>query len=287
MEALLEFNKEVSRNRDSKQVSLFGGTQNALPNRIKLDKAATVGQQEKLSWEKELLGLYLSAHPFNDFKKQLGTYIVPISSLPSHLNDEAVRTAGVITLVKKIITRSNKPMLFVKIEDAVASTELLVFPGLYETTADLWQDGKVVLVQGKISDKDQEVKLLVDKAAVLSLDNLGASIDAFKKIEVKARRQFSGNSNYQPRQSTGAAPAIFTPAPPLKLIFKKDMSGEQSARLKEILSQSSGDSRVYFKIVRNGAPVIVEGGFRVKNDSSLVDCLKKEFFDSIEVVDAQ
>jgi DNA polymerase III subunit alpha len=288
MEALLEFNKEVSRNRDSKQVSLFGGAQNILPNRIKLDKAATVGQQEKLSWEKELLGLYLSAHPFNDFKKQLGTYIVPISSLPSHINDEAVRTAGVITLIKKIITRSNKPMLFVKIEDAVASTELLVFPGLYETTTDLWQDGKVVLVQGKISDKDQEVKLLVDKAAILSLDNLGASIDTFKKIEVKARRQFSGNSNYQPRNSTGAAPAVATPsAPPLKLIFKKDLSGEQSTRLKEILSQSSGDSRVYFKIVRNGAPVIVEGGFRVKNDSALVECIKKDFFDSIEVVDAK
>jgi DNA polymerase III subunit alpha len=291
MEAILEFNKEVSRNKDSKQISLFGGGGTVMPPRIKLDKIATVTSQEKLSWEKELLGLYLSAHPFNDFKKSLGDFVSPISSLASHLNEEAVRTAGVITLIKKIITRSNKPMLFVKIEDAAASIELLIFPGLYEITLDLWQDGRVVIVQGKISDKDQEIKLLVDKAAILSLDNLDGSIDAFKKIEVKQKRQFNGFGNnggngFYRSGSAVSAPAPVAP-PPLKLIFKRDLTAAESTRLKEILSQSSGQSKVYFKIIRNGAPVIVEGGFRVRNDGNLAGFIKKEFADSIEVVDVK
>jgi DNA polymerase III subunit alpha len=291
MEALLEFNKEVSRNRDSKQISLFGNSTTTMPPRIKLDKISAIKEQEKLAWEKELLGLYISAHPFNDFKKHLTDFISPIASLASHLNEEAVRTAGIITLVKKIITRSNKPMLFVKIEDAVASTELLIFPGLYETTIEIWQEGKVVLVQGKISDKDQEVKLLVDKAGVLSLDNLRESIDAFKKIEVKQRRQFNNNGNgfYQPKASTAAMPAAPVPVapPPLKLIFKRDLNADESVRLKNILLQTTGQSKVYFKIIRNGAPVIVEGGFRVKNDAGLIGIIKKNFSDSIEVVDAK
>jgi DNA polymerase III subunit alpha len=294
MEAILEFNKEVSRNRDSKQVSLFGNGGTAMPPRIKLDKVATVTSQEKLAWEKELLGLYLSAHPFNDFKRSLGDFISPISSLASHLNEEAVRTSGVITLIKKIITRNNKPMLFVKIEDAVASTELLIFPNLYETTVEIWQEGKVVLVQGKISDKDQEFKLLVDKAGILSLDNLVGSIDAFKKIEVKQRRQFNnwgkngGDSVfYRPKSATSAPAPVAPPPPPLKLIFKRDLSIDEFARLKDILAQTSGQSRVYFKIMRDGAPVIVEGGFRVKNDSNLVGFLNKEFSEAIEVVDAK
>ncbi|MDD5527724.1 MAG: DNA polymerase III subunit alpha [Patescibacteria group bacterium] len=319
MEALLEFNKEVSRNKDSKQVSLFGNPSGTAPGRIKLDKSATVTQQEKLSWEKELLGLYVSAHPFNDFKKHLDNFIVPIAGLSSHLNEDAVRTAGVITVVKKIITRSNKPMLFVKIEDAAASTELLVFPNLYETTAELWQPGKVILAQGKISDKDQEVKLLVDKAAVLTLDNLAANIDSFKKIEVNNRKQFNGNGNnyfrrpessFVPPSGTAGdkppfatasgdkppfatasgdkpAPIIQTGPPPLKLFFKKDLSAEQSALLKQILAQASGSSRVLIKIIRNGAPVIIEGGFRVNNNLNLVNQIKKEFSGSIEVVDAK
>jgi DNA polymerase III subunit alpha len=292
MEALLEFNKEVSRNRDSKQVSLFGGGGTVMPPRIKLDKISAIKEQEKLAWEKELLGLYISAHPFNDFKRHLGDFVSPISSLASHLNEEAVRTAGVITLIKKIITRSNKPMLFVKIEDAVASTELLIFPGLYETTVELWQEGRVVLVQGKISDKDQEIKLLVDKAAILSLDKLSESIDAFKKIEVKQKKQFSsygnngGNGFYRPKTAVTEAPAPVAP-PPLKLIFKRDLNAAESARLKEVLSQTAGQSKVYFKIMRNGAPVIVEGGFRVRNDGNLSSFIKKEFADSIEVVDAK
>jgi DNA polymerase III subunit alpha len=293
MESLLEYNKEVSRNRDSKQSSLFGNSSSVLPNRIKLDKITTVGQQEKLAWEKELLGLYLSAHPFNDFKKHLGNFISPINSLASHLNEDAVRTSGVITLIKKIITRSNKPMLFVKIEDAVASTELLIFPNLYETTVSLWQEGKVVLAQGKVSDKDQEIKLLVDKAAILSLDRLGESIDEFKKIEVKQKRQFNsfsrdGNGNgFHKTQVIASEPMAAVAPAPLKLIFKRDLQQNESDRLKEIFAQSSGQSKVYFKITRQNEPVIFQAGFRVKNDAALVDWIKKEFSDSIEVVDAK
>ena len=298
MEALLEFNKEINRSKDSKQVSLFGSTPNVLPNRIKLDKVTTIGQQEKLSWEKELLGLYISAHPFNDFKNHLGDFIVPIASLPSHINEESVRTAGVITLIKKIITRSNKPMLFVKIEDAVASTELLIFPNLYELSAAMWQEGKVVLAQGKISDKDQEVKFLVDKATVLTLDNLSASIDAFKKIEVKSKQQFGnfngykskGNNFSKPRATADflATPSINQTAPaPLRLIFKKNLNLAEAEKLKEILAQAKGASKVLFKITRNGVPVIVESGFRVKNDNNLIGFIKKEFADSIEVVDTK
>jgi DNA polymerase III subunit alpha len=300
LESLLEFNKEFSRNKDSKQTSLFGNSPEAASGRVKLDKAATVSEQEKLSWEKELLGLYISAHPFNDFKKYLGDFVTPIASLASHLNEESVRTAGVIAVIKKIITRSNKPMLFVKIEDAVTSTELLIFPNLYETSAELWQEGRIILVQGKVSDKDQEIKFIVDKAGVLTLENIGESIDAFKKIEVKSRRQFNGNGNghgYGKNGNNGFAgkqapvrpgpAAIFSAPLPLKLIFKKDLPPEDSSRLKKIFSASAGESKVYFKVIRNGSPVILETGFRVKNDENLRDFIRKEFLGSIEVVDAK
>jgi hypothetical protein len=160
----------------------------------------------------------------------------------------------------------------------------------------MWQEGKAVLVQGKISDKDQEIKFLVDKAIVLNGGNIGEAVEAFKKIEVRPKKQFNGYNNngfYQPKTFSAkpAAPAPLKTAAivplPLKLIFQRGLTAAESARLKEIFAQAPGLSKVYFKITRNNEPVIIEGGFRVKNDSALAGLIKKEFSDSIEVIDGK
>jgi len=290
IESLLEFNKEVSRSRDNKQISLFGGSSNVLPPRIKLAQVPAIDRQERLSWEKDLLGLYITEHPFNDFRRHLGDYVVPLSRLREHLNDEYVRVAGVITTIKKIITKSNKAMLFVKIEDAVAVTELLVFPTVLEKTPELWVEGKVIICQGKVSDKDQELKLLVDKACELSLSDVPSCIDTFKKIEVKSRNNFyrkGGNvESCGPSRSSSPAPAA--PAlsfSPLKVIINKELSDVQSDKIKNILLSRPGGSKVYFKVIFAGQPKIMETGFRVDNDADLKSELRNELGESISVVD--
>jgi DNA polymerase-3 subunit alpha len=210
METLLEFNKEVSRSRDNRQASLFGGGEIKTP-RPQFREQAKADRQERLSWERELLGLYITEHPFRDYKKLLGDYVTPIVQLSSRLNDENVRLAGIMTVVKKIITKSNKAMLFVKLEDDSASTEVLVFPTLLEKTTNLWEEGKAIICQGKVSDKDNEIKFLADKAAIISLENFNESIDAFKKIEVKNRNNFyrrrEDGGNSQSRASIVAEPS--------------------------------------------------------------------------------
>jgi DNA polymerase-3 subunit alpha len=285
LEALLEFNKEVSRSRDNKQTSLFGALGNTLPPRIKLAQVPQIARQERLSWEKELLGLYITEHPFNDYRRPLGDYIIPFTRLREYLSDESVRVAGIITTIKKIITKSNKPMLFVKIEDAVASTELLVFPTVLEKTPELWVEGKAIICQGKVSDKDQEIKVLVDKAVELILSNISGSIDEFKKIEVKNRSNFyKKNDNYQPRKQESAPPPPPT-YPPLKIIINNDLTAEKSEKIRLILLKNSGQSKVYFKIVIDGQAKIMETGFRVDNNLSVKDDLRAELGDSITVLD--
>lgn len=286
LEALLDFNKEVSRSRDNKQISLFGALGNTLPPRIKLAQVQAVDRQERLSWEKELLGLYITEHPFSDYRRFLGDYITPFTRLRERINDEAVRVAGVISTIKKIITKSNKPMLFVKIEDAVASTELLVFPTVLEKTPNLWIEGKAIICQGKVSDKDQEVKVLVDKAAELSLADIPGSIDIFKRIEVKSRGNFYKKNDNQQQKKQETAPTPSQPAyPHLKIIINKELTPEKSEKIRLILLKNSGQSKVYFKISLNGQPKIIETGFRVDNNSLIKEELRAELGDMITVLD--
>ncbi|MFA5248082.1 MAG: DNA polymerase III subunit alpha [Patescibacteria group bacterium] len=290
MENLLEFNKEVSRSRDNKQASLFGGGGKIETPRPKLKEQATASRQERLSWERELLGLYITEHPFRDYKKLLGDYTTSLNCLTSRLNDENVRIAGIVMSVKKIITKSNKAMLFVKLEDATAPTEILVFPTLLEKTADLWVPGKAVICQGKVSDKDNEIKFLADKAAELFLDNINVSLDAFKKIEVKTRNNFYRNSDRSANKGYVKAPepaVISSGSEPLKIILNRDLTQVESEKIREAMLKNNGASKVYFKIMKNGQPTIMETGFRVNNTGSLRDYLKKELGEAIVVVDGK
>ncbi|WP_042893004.1 hypothetical protein, partial [Anaplasma marginale] len=105
--------------KESKQSSLFADAPGVdMPARINLSESYQKDDRARLAWEKELLGLYISEHPFNEFKGHLQNLIIPISGLRSYINQE-VKIAGVVSSMKKIITRSNKTMLFVKIEDAL------------------------------------------------------------------------------------------------------------------------------------------------------------------------
>jgi len=290
LETFLNFNKEISKAKDSKQESLFGGSSGVnMPRKAILKEGSNISKQERLSWEKELLGLYISEHPFNEFRPELADFIIPISQLSGHMNDDCVKVAGVITIIKKIITRSSKSMLFVKIEDSVASTELLIFPTLLEKTPDLWQEGKVVLCQGKLSDKDQDIKLLVDKVAPVYLQDIGKSIDDFKKIEVKIRR--NGFYNKKSESNNKPAEKILEPETPKQvssfgLIFNETLGKEEMEKLKEIFIKNPGKSRVFFKIIQEDKASVVETDFRVEINPELIKLIEENFSKKITIVDS-
>jgi len=294
--AMLNFGKEIAREQNSMQASLFGGLPgSAAAHKLKLSQAGSATRQEKLAWERELLGVYISEHPFSDYKKHLGGYVLAAADLRSHMSDDSVRTAGMVTAIKKIVTRSNESMLFVKIEDSSGSVELLVFPRLFKETGEIWREGSAVICQGKLSDKDQEVKLLVNTAARLSLEAIADDIDKFKTATEKAgngRGYQNGNGyakrNYEPYYSS-SAPAAPTPAKaanPLKLVFEGGCDMEMFGKLKELFLGRQGEDKVYLKIFQNGQPNIVETAFLVANTDGLRESIRKELGGAVKVIDS-
>jgi len=174
MDHILIFSHEIQKSKSNGQVSLFealaktNGSKNGLPQ-LKLLPAPAALKKEKLTWEKELLGLYVSEHPVREFESYIEKVALLCSKLSSQMVGKKVRVGGVISKIKKIITKSGNPMLFVTLEDTKAKIEVLVFPRLLEQTATLWQENKPMIISGRLDDKDGNLKLLCEE--VLPLNN--------------------------------------------------------------------------------------------------------------------
>jgi DNA polymerase-3 subunit alpha len=303
MERLLSFNKESVKSKNNGQNSLFADLPSAGLNHLTLNSAPPAAADEKLIWEKELLGLYVSEHPYNVFRPHLVNYAVPLAELKSHQSDNRLVVAGIISTIKKIITRNNESMLFVKIEDATNTAELLIFPRLLKETAALWQGGQAVIIDGKVSEKDKEMKVLVNRAAALSSAEPQKSINDFKKIVLEGGPIKTGYRNGQGNgynngygngngyNNSGAynkkPVAPKTPAPvvanPLRIIFLKNLSPFDTEDLRKIFSLYPGEDNVYFKITAGGKANIIKTAFRVANDEELRTKLQEKFSAAIKI----
>ncbi|MFA6424483.1 MAG: OB-fold nucleic acid binding domain-containing protein, partial [Candidatus Magasanikbacteria bacterium] len=170
-ENLLSFSKNFGEQKNSLQNSLFAGSKIDFISKLNIVPAPPATLDEKLIWEKELLGLYITAHPFSDFQEVLRDCLTPINELQGTGRSEWVIVAGIMDSVKKKITRSGKQMSFVTLEDTTDKMELLVFPKVFETTKDIWVEGQMAVVVGKTSEEEGDNKLFVEKAYALNKEN--------------------------------------------------------------------------------------------------------------------
>ncbi len=137
---------------------------------LKLKPAEPATSENKLAWEKELLGFYLSDHPLNNHTDRIQKAgCKPIAEvLNMKKENSTVRIAGCISKIKKVVTKNGQAMVFVTIEDLSGKAiEIVVFNSTLETTKDIWQDNNAILVEGKTSLRNDEMKLICGRAKKL------------------------------------------------------------------------------------------------------------------------
>jgi len=177
IENFLVYSKNVQKMKVSNQTSLFGSLPAASVS-VPLVEALPAAKKQKLQWEKELLGLYVSDHPVTEFQEYFNTAATPLSSLTKDQVGRHVSIGGVITKVQKILLKNRQTMLFVTLEDTLGKIELLVFPKTLERLGGVFQEEKIILADGTISDKDGNFKLLVDNAKEVT----DQDIQTFKRV---------------------------------------------------------------------------------------------------------
>jgi len=173
LEKLLDWSREKQKARANGQKGLFDGL--ILNNNFQLLSTSPASKNERLGWEKELLGLYVTSHPMENFNSGPAKKMTSISQVknlianqPAHLlrymgQNGRVRVSGIISSIKKIITRVGKPMLFLNLEDLTDKIEVVVFPTIIEKNPTAFQENKIVLVSGRLDSRDDVPKLICEE----------------------------------------------------------------------------------------------------------------------------
>lgn len=159
---------KAAGNGDSPQINLFGD-ENSFE--IKLKPATrSASKTEKLAWEKELIGLYVTEHPLKSYLEKNGDKNVkPIGETHNEKENRSVIICGVISSIQRIQTKAGSPMLFVKLEDLSDNIEILVFSETLSKYAGLWKENNAVLVYGKISKRNGDTKLICQKIQAIEI----------------------------------------------------------------------------------------------------------------------
>lgn len=164
IDLLLEYNKE-NANRAVDQGSLFGLMNDtaSLP-KLTLEPMPAPTLKQRLAWEKELLGLYVSGHPLDAYRDAIARVGNTISSLKQTKKEgEEVKLAGIIEEVRPVATKKGDQMAFVRIADFTGSIEAVIFPRVLTEFRNAIVADKVLGIIAKFSERNGEKSLIIER----------------------------------------------------------------------------------------------------------------------------
>jgi DNA polymerase-3 subunit alpha len=162
LETLLSYNQEAKKIQISPQINLFS-KEMSFPS-LRLKKNEPISLEEKLKYEKELLGIFVSDHPVKKYEekfKKIG--VSPFIDISEKLINKRVRVAGVITDIRKILTKTGRSMLNVIIEDTSGVGEITVFPDTLEKTLTFWKKDSIILLEGRVNKNNDHLNIVCEK----------------------------------------------------------------------------------------------------------------------------
>ncbi|MEW6171665.1 MAG: DNA polymerase III subunit alpha [Bacillota bacterium] len=171
----LELAQRSVKERDSSQLSLFCDLENG-GYRIKTDpELGEFPQQELLSMEKELLGLYITGHPLANYREILRALTdIQAVDLPEAEQNVSFRVGGLALGIKKLRTRKGEQMGVLQLEDLTGVIEVVLFPRVYQECRHILKPEAVVLIRGKKATGSERARLVADE--VTAIDWNGAEV---------------------------------------------------------------------------------------------------------------
>jgi DNA polymerase-3 subunit alpha len=169
VEDMLKYGREEALQPQSE--GLFGGMEASSNNVITcmLEKhTRPAPSREKLKWERELLGIYVSGHPLDQFKDKLEKHACTIEHALKHAHDGVTTSIiGIIDTSRETITKGGKKMAFLRMSDLTGTLEVVIFPDTYTQSFQAFTPNSVVLLEGKMSHRNGEPSLVVERAREL------------------------------------------------------------------------------------------------------------------------
>jgi len=167
VDRLLEFHKHIEK-FSSAGASLFDGLASAPKSALSLITGEPFSEKEKLSYEKELLGLYLSGHPLDAYAEQIVKTKHTIANLLGKKQVRDVLLVAHIDSIRSLITKSNARMAFIMLHDKTGNIEGVVFPEAYKKIGQLLAEGSVAVFQCDLVQREDRTSLFINNLKILS-----------------------------------------------------------------------------------------------------------------------
>jgi DNA polymerase-3 subunit alpha len=164
-ELMLQFSRDAGA--EQSQDSLFASLGNDKTT-IQLKNAPEADPRERLAWEKELLGLYVSGHPLDRFREKLAKRSMTIGEMKQKIMPGMTAVAaGMIEDVRMTLTRGGDQMAFIKIADFDGSIEAVVFPKSFTEHKDILKPDTCIALKGRLSNRNGELSMVAEALKAL------------------------------------------------------------------------------------------------------------------------
>ena len=267
VEVITKFLSGLDKTGSKNQMNLFAMSATAAPlAELKLENVEAAPQKQRLAWEKELLGIYLSEHPLREIAGRLNDLGTSIAQIETLSPNEKVEFGGVITQSRKIMTKNKEPMMFLTVEDLTGKIEVIVFPRTLAQDPQIWISDEPLLISGRLDRKENVAKVIA------------ASAQKFDDA-VPAKSEEAVTADDSPKKSAPEKLIINLPSRAPKDVLLK---------IKEVLSQyaTEGDGlEVYLRIPKNGSFEEIKTKAKVLLKSNLTRQLQEVVIDGkIELI---
>ncbi|MSQ15054.1 MAG: DNA polymerase III subunit alpha [Dehalococcoidia bacterium] len=172
VDRIIALSQKEQRMRESGQSTMFDLLGDSVP--VPLPElnlpGGDVPQKERLAWEKELLGVYVSDHPFAAVAQWVRRDATLLDQVGEELEGQKIIVAGMVSSVRHLLTKTKRPFVVATLEDLAGSLDVTVWSEVYERNPDIWAEGTLLLVHGKVSVRDGQPQLTCEMAEVYQPD---------------------------------------------------------------------------------------------------------------------
>jgi DNA polymerase-3 subunit alpha len=191
------------------QMDIFAVSNGSDGSKKNLVQATPLADVEKtpvnqiLEWEKDLLGIYFSSHPLDNLQEFFESKnVINIRQALEKKNNELVILGVLVSKIRRITTRKGDMMAFLSVEDKSGNTDVVVFPRTYKEMKDVLEEGKPILIAGKINVRNDEKSIILEKAKYVDESKHGSNFDgvifriraSHSADEVKKLKEFIAKS---------------------------------------------------------------------------------------------
>ncbi len=278
VEIITNYAKQYGKGQMGDQTDLFGmlSERHGEEHPIELSKVAVATWFQKLQWEKEALGMYVSDHPLKGMRQYMERKVTLIGRLSASLSDREVTIGGLVNEFRKVTTKRGEQMAVLELEDLSGKISVVIFPRSFKTMTSvefIGNDAYFLMIKGKVDRRNGELQFIgreLTKSSIQSMRENAIEQGMFHPEE----SQFVLLASDEPEpyiEDQEAAPVANNV---LSFKLKESVSVEDLRTIKTLLEKHPGDKHVILNLMVEGRRKNIETGVSVDNNESLQKAMK-------------